>query len=499
MASYQLFIERVKEIHKIGAIQGHLGWDQETIMPPKGAQARSEILSWLAKEQHARVTDPDFGEMITQLENSAGLDENQLANVRELRRRYDKAVKLPSDFVAKYALARSQALVAWQEARAASDFAMFQPHLEKLVEMTNQKIDYYGIETTRYDVLLDEYEFGMKVSDYDPLFAGLKSRLVPLLQSIMEAKKINPDPTLPNNVTFPVEAQTEFCKLVSNAMGFDFEAGRMDASTHPFSAGLWPGDTRFTTRFDEQDPFSCLYAVMHETGHALYEQGLDANHSFTPRGDAVSLGVHESQSRFWENQIGRTPAFWKVVLPWFKQQFPNAPEWSPDELNKIANCVEPGFIRVEADEVTYNLHIMLRYELEKKIFNENLSVKDIPNTWNQMFNEWFGIEVPEDRMGCLQDIHWSMGAFGYFPTYTLGNLYAAQLLEAMSQEIGDVDKIIETGDWSPMLDWLRPKIHRQGSKLTPSELIEQATGVPPTPQPFIDYVESKYSKLYNLS
>jgi carboxypeptidase Taq len=281
-------------------------------------------------------------------------------------------------------------------------------------------------------------------------------------------------------------------------MGFDFEAGRMDASTHPFSAGLWPGDTRFTTRFDEQDPFSCLYAVMHETGHALYEQGLDANHSFTPRGDAVSLGVHESQSRFWENQIGRTPAFWKVVLPWFKQQFPNAPEWSPDELNKIANCVEPGFIRVEADEVTYNLHIMLRYELEKKIFNENLSVKDIPNTWNQMFNEWFGIEVPEDRMGCLQDIHWSMGAFGYFPTYTLGNLYAAQLLEAMSQEIGDVDEIIETGDWSPMLDWLRPKIHRQGSKLTPSELIEQATGVPPTPQPFIDYVESKYSKLYNL-
>ena len=395
MASYQLFIEKVKEIHKIGAIQGHLGWDQETIMPPKGAKARSEILSWLAKEQHARVTDSDFGEMITQLEKASDLDENQLANVRELRRRYDKAVKLPSDFVANYALARSQALVAWQEARSASDFTMFQPHLEKLVEMTNQKIDYYGIETTRYDVLLDEYEFGMKVSDYDPLFAGLKSRLVPLLQNIMQAKKINPDPTLPNDVTFPVEAQTEFCKLVSNAMGFDFEAGRMDASTHPFSAGLWPGDTRFTTRFDEQDPFSCLYAVMHETGHALYEQGLDANHSFTPRGDAVSLGVHESQSRFWENQIGRTPAFWKVVLPWFKQQFPNAPEWSPDELNKIANCVEPGFIRVEADEVTYNLHIMLRYELEKKIFNENLSVKDIPSTWNQMFNEWFGIEVTE--------------------------------------------------------------------------------------------------------
>ena len=498
MASYELFIERVKDIHKIGAIQGHLGWDQETIMPAKGGKARSEIMSWLAKEQHERVTNGEFAEMITELEADSTLTEDQRANVREVRRRYDKAVKLPSDFVAEFALARSQALVAWQEARTESDFAKFKPHLAKLISMTNQKIDFYGVETTRYDVLLDEYEFGMKVSDYDPLFAGLKSKLVPLLQQIMEAKKSHPDPKLPEDMTFPIDAQTEFCKLVSSATGFDFEAGRMDASTHPFSAGLWPGDTRFTTRFDEKDPFSCLYAVMHETGHALYEQGLDATHSFTPRGDAVSLGVHESQSRFWENQIGRTPAFWKVVLPWFKEHFPGSPNWSPQELNRIANCVEPGFIRVEADEVTYNLHIMLRYELEKKIFNENLSVDDLPNTWNEMFEDWFGIKVPEDRLGCLQDIHWSMAAFGYFPTYTLGNLYAAQLLEAMEDELGDIDNIIESGKWQPMLDWLRSKIHLQGSKWTPSELIENATGAPPTPQPFISYVEKKYGELYNL-
>ena len=498
MASYDLFIERVKDIHKIGAIQGHLGWDQETIMPAKGSKARSEIMSWLAKEQHERVTDESLAQMITELENDESLDEDQRANVREVRRRYDKAVKLPSDFVAEFALARSQALVAWQEARAESDFAKFKPYLAKLISMTNQKIDFYGVEDTRYDVLLDEYEFGMKVRDYDPLFDGLKSKLVPLLQRIMEAKKLNPDPTLPAELTFPVDAQTEFCKIVSSATGFDFEAGRMDASTHPFSAGLWPGDTRFTTRFDEKDPFSCLYAVLHETGHALYEQGLDFDHSFTPRGDAVSLGVHESQSRFWENQVGRTPAFWKVVLPWFKEHFPESPEWTPAELNKIANCVEPGFIRVEADEVTYNLHIMLRYELEKKIFNENLAVDDIPSTWNKMFNEWFGIEVQEDRLGCLQDIHWSMAAFGYFPTYTLGNLYAAQLLDAMEKELGDVDAIIESGQWQPMLDWLRGKIHLQGSKWTPSDLIEHATGAPPTPQPFINYVENKYGKLYNL-
>jgi len=498
MASYATFIERVKDIHKFGAIQGHLGWDQETIMPVKGSKSRSEIMSWLAKEQHTRITNSEFAEMIDTLESDNSLDDDQRANVREVRRRYDKAVKLPSEFVAEFALARSQALVAWQEARAESDFAKFKPHLAKLVAMTNEKIDYYGVKDTRYDVLLDEYEFGMKVSDYDPLFAGLKSKLVPLLHKIMAAKKVTPDPTLPSEMSFPVDAQTEFCKLVSSATGFDFEAGRMDASTHPFSAGLWPGDTRFTTRFDEKDPFSCLYAVMHETGHALYEQGLDANHSFTPRGDAVSLGVHESQSRFWENQVGRTPAFWKVVLPWFREHFPDSPDWTPEELNKIANCVEPGFIRVEADEVTYNLHIMLRYELEKKIFNDNLSVDEIPDTWNQMFAEWFGIEVTEDRLGCLQDIHWSMAAFGYFPTYTLGNLYAAQLLDAMGEELGDIDAIVESGEWQPMLDWLRENIHQQGSKFTPSELIEKATGEPPSPNPFINYVENKYGELYNI-
>jgi carboxypeptidase Taq len=338
----------------------------------------------------------------------------------------------------------------------------------------------------------------MTVNDYDPLFDGLKKRLVPLLQKIIKAKESNPDPQLPKEMVFSIDGQTEFCTKVSQAMGFDFEAGRMDASTHPFSAGLWPGDTRFTTRFDEKDPFSCLYAVMHETGHALYEQGLSLEHSFTPRGDAVSLGVHESQSRFWENQIGRTSSFWKVALPWFKEQFPESPAWSPEDLNKIANSVTPGFIRVEADEVTYNLHVMLRYEIEKKIFNEDLPVKDLPKVWNSMFEEWFDIKVPNDTLGCLQDIHWSMAAFGYFPTYTLGNLYASQLLQAMTEDLGDIDGIVQSGDWSSLLDWLRPKIHHQGSKWTPSELIEKATGMPPSPEPFLQYVEQKYSNLYNL-
>ena len=498
MQAYTVFIERVKDIHRLGALQGHLGWDQETIMPTKGSEARSDILSWLAAERHNRLIDPEMGQMLNALEQDETLNDDQKANVREMRRAYDKAVKLPSEFVAAFAKAKSEALLSWQKARVDSDFNAFQPQLEVLIGMTKEKIAYYGGQDNPYDVLLDEYEVGMKVSDYDPLFAGLRSRLVPLLQKITIAQETNPDPVLPDGLRFSIKSQTDFCIKVSEAMGFDFDAGRMDASTHPFSAGLWPGDTRFTTRFDELDPFSCLYAVMHETGHALYEQGLSKAFSMTPRGAAVSLGVHESQSRFWENQIGRTPAFWSIALPWFKEHFPDAPEWDPTTLNRIANTVSKGFIRVEADEVTYNLHVMLRYEIEKKIFNENLPISQLPDTWNSMFEEWFGVKVPDDGVGCLQDIHWSMGAFGYFPTYTLGNLYAAQLLEAMEKDLGDIDAVVSSGDWSVLLQWLRPRIHEQGSKMTPAELIESATGSPPSPEPFLRYVEGKYGSLYGL-
>jgi len=467
-------------------------------MPAKGAQARGEMMAWLAGQRHQQLTDARTGELLSALED-ANLNADQAANVREMRRMHDQAVCLPKSFVETFAQARSEALVAWQEARSASDFEAFKPSLERLIALTREKINLLGVTSTPYDVLLDEYEVGMTVDDYDPLFAGLKARLVPLLQAITTAQSSTPDPILPEGLRFSVDAQKAFCKAVSANMGFDFDAGRMDASTHPFSAGLWPGDTRFTTRFDEADPFSCLYAVMHETGHALYEQGLDHDHRFTPRGGAVSLGVHESQSRFWENQIGRTQAFWRAALPWFNEAFPDAPQWDEEDLNQLANRVERGFIRVEADEVTYNLHVMIRYEIEKQLFNGDLAVDDLPAVWNRMFKEWFNLDVPEDRLGCLQDIHWSMGAFGYFPTYTLGNLYAAQLLEAMSEDLGDIDAMVSSGDWEPMLAWLRPRIHMRGSQVSPAQLIEDATGSPPNPEPFLRYVEEKYRALYNLA
>ena len=497
MSKEEMFISKVKDIYRLNGIRGHLGWDQETIMPKKGASSRADILSWLAGEVHKKMVDPELSELISDLEDSeVSLDIK--ANLREMKREVDKAVLLPESFVQEFAKARSEALLSWQEARKESNFSKFQPALENLVEMTRKKIEMLPKKATPYDTLLDEYEVGMTVLDYDELFEGLRSRLVPLLAKIMEAKEKMEIPSVPKDMTFPVDAQTRFCEKVSIAMGFDFSAGRMDASTHPFSAGLWMGDTRFTTRFDEKDPFSCLYAVMHETGHALYEQGLSEKHNLTPRGSAISLGVHESQSRFWENQIGRTSEFWDVALPWFKEEFPESPNWTSEELNLIANQVDTTFIRVEADEVTYNLHIMLRYEIEKMIFNEGLEVSEIPKVWNELFNQWFGITPQSDSDGCLQDIHWSMSAFGYFPTYTLGNLYASQLMNSIEKELGSVPEMTKSGDWSAMLEWLKEKIHEKGSLLTPSELIEAATGKPPSSEDFLDYLEAKYGALYSL-
>ena len=363
MGAKEEFITRVNDLYRYEAIQGHLGWDQETIMPSKGAEARGEILAWLAGQRHNSLIDEGMNSLITELENETH-DDFFAANLREMRRKYDEAVKIPTSFVSKFTKARSEALIAWQKARSDSDFSQFAPHLQNLIDLTREKIGYLGCEHTPYDVLLDEYEVGMTVEDYDPLFSGLKARLVPLLSRIMESDVTIP--RLPSDMVFPADGQELFCNKVSKAMGFDFEAGRMDRSTHPFCAGLWPGDTRFTTRFDEKDPFSCLYAVMHESGHGLYEQGLPREHSYSPVGTAISLGVHESQSRFWENQIGRTAAFWHIAMPWFREQFPDCPDWSNETLDLVANEVS-DFIRVEADEITYNLHIMIRYEIENDV------------------------------------------------------------------------------------------------------------------------------------
>ena len=500
LALQQDFEDRMTNWYRLNGIRSHLSWDQQTIMPEKAANGRGETLSWLAGQAHSHITDGNLDEIVSLLEEEIGdLDEDDACNVRRMRREIDMATKLPVALVEEMASAVSEARQVWEEARAVGDFAMFAPFLQKIIDLTKAKMRYLGGDSGNYNVLLDEYEIGMTMADYDPLFKGLKGRLVPLLEKIMKTQSEKPELSLPAEMQFITADQDSFCRFVSATMGFDFAAGRLDTTTHPFCSGLAVGDTRITTRYDESDPFSCLYAVMHESGHGLYEQGLPNQHSLRPRGQAISLGVHESQSRLWENQIGRTTAFWQVVLDSFRQKFPDLPQdLGADEMNRIANGVKPSFIRVEADEITYNLHIMLRYEIEKKIFEEDLPVSEIPTVWNTMFAEWFGIEVPDDSLGCLQDVHWSCGAFGYFPTYTLGNLYAAQLCEKMVDDLGDLDEVIRSGDWSPILAWLREKIHSHGMLYDPSELIERATGQPPSPEPFLEYIEKKYSQIYGF-
>jgi len=497
MSDYDDFISRVKELSLVGSLTGLMGWDQETMMPPKGGKLRSEMMAFLSKQSHSRITDPEMGRLLDSLE-SQDLSDEQAANVREVRRSYDKATKLPEELVEEKARHKSQALQVWQEARAENDFEKFRPSLEKTVELTCKTAEYYGYEDNIYDALLDIYEPGMTVSQLDPLFAGLREAIVPLVKAVGESKN-QPDLSFLDIGEFSEEKQREFSLKVAESIGFDFNAGRMDTSTHPFCSGAGPNDVRFTTRYDEEFPFGCLYGVMHETGHGTYEQGLLQEHEGTPMGKAVSLGVHESQSRMWENMVGRSHEFWQFYIEEFKSCFSHLPsDLDVDTLHRGVNTVKPSLIRVESDEATYNLHIMVRYEIEKQLVNGNIAIADLPEFWNSKMQEYLGVTPPNDTKGVLQDIHWSMGAIGYFPTYTLGNLYAAQLYAAALADDPTITEKIAKGQFTVLLEWMRSHIHVHGSKLLPADLMTQATGKEPNSDAFVDYLQSKFTKIYGL-
>ena len=497
MSDYDDFIGRVKELNLIGSLTGLMGWDQETMMPPKGGKLRSEMMAFLSKQAHSRITDSEMGKLLDSLE-SQKLTQEQAANVREIRSSYDKATKLPEELVEEKARHKSQALQVWQEARSENNFEKFQPYLEKTVELTCKTAEYYGYEDNIYDALLDIYEPGMTVSQLDPLFAGLREAIVPLVKAVGESPN-QPDTSFLDIGKFSEEKQRQFSMKVAESIGFDFDAGRMDTSTHPFCSGAGPNDVRFTTRYDEEFPFGCLYGVMHETGHGTYEQGLLAEHEGTPMGQAVSLGVHESQSRMWENMVGRSNEFWQYYIDEFKSCFDHLPsDLTIDTLHRAVNTVQPSLIRVESDEATYNLHIMVRYEIEKQLVNGNIKVADLPEFWNSKMEEYLGVTPPNDTKGVLQDIHWSMGAIGYFPTYTLGNLYAAQLHAAALADDPTIPEKIAKGEFHVLLDWMRSHIHVHGSKLLPADLMTQATGKEPSSDDFVNYLHSKYTKIYSL-
>jgi carboxypeptidase Taq len=498
-APWDAFERRMHELIDLGGVAGIIGWDQQVMMPPKGAETRARQSTALASLMHERVVDPAYGEAIDRAEaESATLDQAQRASLREARRDRDRAVKVPAALVRELAMAEAEGFEVWQNARPANDFARFRPVLERLVSLKQQEADAIGHEGERYDALLDAYEPGMRLARLEPLLHELRDGLVPLVAAV--AEKPVPDTSFLAR-DFPAHMQLEFSERVIRDLGFDMDAGRQDESAHPFTSGAGPRDVRLTTRIVAGDPRGSLMGTIHETGHGLYEQGIVGErieHTFA--GMAPSLGLHESQSRLWENQIGRSRAFWEHYYPAYRDAFPDALAGVElEQWLRAINVVRPSLIRVEADELTYNLHILIRFELEVALLRGDLAVADLPGAWNDAYRAALGVEVPSDSDGVLQDVHWSGGAFGYFPTYTLGNLYSAQLMEAARGELGDLDEQFRRGDFLTLLGWMRTHIHAQGSLEAAEQIAQAATGKPLEPANLLAYLRAKYGELYQLA
>jgi carboxypeptidase Taq len=496
MNAYDSLQQRFREVAGYGSMGSLLAWDQETYMPPKAGAYRAEQLGQIAGLTHRLSTSAEVGDWIAACEDSlppcADAEETALreANVREWRRDYDRATRLPARLVEELARTTSLSREAWMKARQESNFASFAPWLEKILGLVREQAESWGYNTCAYDALLEGYEPGARVAELDPLFADLQKELTPLLPRLHKITGAIDPARLQGN--YPIAAQLGLNQRVAGAMGFDFEAGRIDTTVHPFCTEIGPRDCRMTTRYHENDFTGSLFGVMHEAGHGLYTQGLPVEHFGLPMGTYLSLGIHESQSRLWENQVGRSREFWSHWYPVACESFPELKELPLDEFWLLVNRVSPSHIRVEADEATYNLHIILRYEIEQKLVSGELPVADLPKAWNARFEELFQIPVPDDARGCLQDTHWSLGLIGYFPTYTLGTLNAAQLFRAAMRTESKMETELKAGNYAPLLEWLRENIHRHGRRYSPQELIQRATGEPLRAAYFLEYLKKKY-------
>ncbi len=499
MSAYEELIASITETSVLRSTMSVLGWDQRTKMPPGGVELRSRQMALLARLVHERSTAARVGELLTQCESDAALTSDahsdSAANLREIRRAYDRATKLPGDLVEESARVRAVAEHHWEEARAKNDFSLFEPWLDKNIDLSRRIAECYGWADGEeaWDALAEGYEQGMRAKDVEAVFTPLRDRLQALVSELTTSGK---KPKTSLDIKLPIDAQMTFVTKIAEAIGFDFSRGRIDTTVHPFCSGTHPGDVRLTTRFSDNKFFDSLAATMHETGHGIYEQGLPQEHNGTPLGRAVSLGIHESQSRMWENFVGRSLSFWRYCQPLVAKDL--GTDLSAEEIYAGVNVVEPDFIRVEADEATYNLHIMVRFELERELMRGDLAAKDVPHEWNRRYKEYLGVDVPTDTLGCLQDVHWSGGSFGYFPTYTLGNLYAAQIFEKIREDIPDIDSHFERGEFAPLKAWLNENLHRHGSRFRPAELCEQLTGKALTADPLLRHLEAKLRPLYGL-
>ena len=492
MTPYDSLCSLAREIALLGSTASVLGWDQETFMPPKALDYRAQQLSSLSAKAHALATGRRFQTLLEKAEaQSDSLTPTELANLREWRYERDRAARIPTALVAEESDVTTHAKHAWAEARQRSDFSLFAEHLAKILQIARRKATLLGFKDEPYDALLMGYERGATTQAIAELFGKLKPKLVSIAKTATERSA-----SIPANLlrgTYSIAKQQQLNQEVAESIGFDFQSGRIDTTTHPFCTTLGPGDVRLTTRYDKADFTSSLFGVLHEAGHGLYEQGLPCTDFGLPSGTAVSLGIHESQSRLWENHVGRSEVFWEKWLPRAAELFPNLRKIELAEFLQSIHRAEFSFVRVEADEATYDMHILLRFELERSLLDGSLEVAAVPTAWNNAFTDLFGKNPPDDAHGCLQDIHWSMGGLGYFATYTLGNLNAAQLFQA-AQKDKSVSGGLKTANYQPLLHWLRTKVHAKGSSLFPSELIAEATGRPTDPAPYLAHLRNRFTR-----
>lgn len=488
--AYDELIARCREASLLGSCAAVLGWDERTHLPEKAGPHRAQQMALLARLTHEQITHPRISELINEV-GSITLTEMEAANYRELKRMHDRAVKVPAELVAELAKVTTQAQGVWQRAKSEDDFASYRPWLERIVALKRQEAECVGYQDSPYDALVDEFEPGATASELKVLLSGLAKELAPLVSMIVAQQPATNDDLWRRE--YPISAQEALCREAAAAIGYDFAGGRLDTTAHPFCTGIGPGDCRILTRYHVNRPLESFFGTLHEAGHGLYEQGLEPDQFGTPLGVAASFGIHESQSRLWENQVGRSQPFWTAWFPKFRKAFPQAlADVTEVEWWRSANTVRPSLIRIDADEATYNLHIVLRFELELALLSGELAVADLPSAWNAKFQQYFSLSVPDDAHGCLQDIHWSFGGIGYFPTYTLGNLYAAQFMEAAMGELPGVWDDVGHGDLRRLTQWLRENVHRHGQRYRANDLCRKITGRSLSSQPLLSYLRTKF-------
>jgi carboxypeptidase Taq len=500
-SAYEPLCQHFREIALLQSTIEALGWDERTKMPIEAGAYRAEQIAHLSSLVHRRQTDPHVGQWLAELEESplaADPHSDSGATIRQLRREYDKAVKLPPRLVEELSRAAVLGQQTWTAARANNDFASFQPALERIVELTREKAAAYGHDACPYDALLDDYEPAATTEAVAGVLEALRGELVPLVAEIGASRRRPRGDVLKRE--FPVPGQEAFGKQTATEIGFDFRRGRLDVTAHPFCAGLGPDDCRITTRYDERFFSSAFFGILHEAGHGIYEQGLRGEFYGLPPGSYVSLGIHESQSRMWENLVGRSRAFWEHCFPRAQEVFPTAlGDLTLDEFHFAVNEVRPSLIRVEADEATYNLHIIVRFELEKALINDEFEVAELPAAWREKYRQYLNVEPPTDTEGVLQDVHWSAALIGYFPTYALGNLYAAQFFEVADVELGGLHAQFARGEFGNLRSWLQEKIHLPGQCYSAEQLVEKVTGKPLSHRALLNCLREKLAPLYGLA